>query len=61
MKAGIDARLSKLESARPAGRTFFLWEPISAEDLEALKRERGVRDGDTVHLFRWMRDPTGCE
>ena len=55
MKANLDIRLSKLESARPAGRTVYLWEPRTEEELEALKRERGVRPGDTVILFRWVK------
>ena len=58
MKAGIDARLSRLESANPAGRTFFLWEPRTEGELEALYRDRGIGPGDTVYLFRWMREPT---
>jgi len=61
MKIGIDARLSRLESATPAGRTFYLWNPASKEGLEALYRERGVVPGDTVYLFRWIGEPSGCE
>ena len=58
MRANIDTRLSRLESATPAGRVFYLWQPTTEEELEALKRERGVREGDTVFVFRWMREPT---
>jgi hypothetical protein len=58
MRSGLDARLSKLEGAMPAGRTFFLWQPNTMEELEALYRERDVGPGDTVHLFRWMGEPT---
>ena len=58
MRANLDARLSRLESATPAGRVFYLWDPGTQEELEALKRERGVGSGDTVYLFRWAREPT---
>ena len=57
MKANLDTRLARLESARPAGRVFYLWQPTTEEELEALKRERGVREGDTAYLFRWIREP----
>jgi hypothetical protein len=55
MRANLDTRLSKLESARPAGRVFYLWQPKTNEELEAVKRERGVREGDTVYLFEWAK------
>jgi hypothetical protein len=58
MRANLDTRLSRLESARPAGRVFYLWEPRTEEELEALKGERGVREGDTVFVFRWVGEPT---
>ena len=57
MKTGLDTRLSKLESARPAGRTFYLWQPRTRAELEALYRERGVGPGDTVHIFCWTNEP----
>jgi len=52
MKSNLDARLSKLESASPTGRVFFLWQPRREEDLAALYRDRGIGPGDTVRLFR---------
>ena len=60
MKANLDARLSKLESASPTGRVFFLWQPRREEDLAALYRDRGIGPGDTVHLFRWIGE-LSCE
>jgi len=57
MRSGLDARLSKLEGALPAGRVFFLWQPGTAEELNKLMRSRGVGPGDTVHLFRWDNEP----
>ena len=57
MKANLDTRLSRLESASPAGRVFHLWQPGTQEELEALYRDRGIGPGDTVHLFRWDNEP----
>ena len=57
MKSNRDARLSKLESASPTGRVFYLWQPRTEAELAALHRERGVGPRDTVHLFRWANEP----
>ena len=57
MRINLDARLSRLESASPAGRVFCLWQPRTEEDLTALYRARGIGSGDTVHLFRWANEP----
>ena len=57
MRSTIDTRLSRLESVTPAGRTFYLWQPQTRGELEALYRERGIGPGDTVHLFRWDNEP----
>ena len=61
MKAHLDSRLSKLESATPAGRVFYLWDPGTRQELEVLYRDRGIGPGDTVHVFRWIGEPSGCK
>ena len=61
MKANLDTRLSKLESATPAGRVFYLWQPATTEALNELMRSRGIGPADAVYVFSWIGEPTGCE
>ena len=58
MRANLDSRLARLESATPAGRVFYLWDPGTQEELEMLKSERGIGPGDVVYVFRWAGEPT---
>ena len=49
MKANLESRLSRLESATPAGRTVFIWDDDDC-DLDELKRpnDKGI-------FIRWLR------
>ena len=58
MKANLDSRLSKLESATPRAACSIYGIQETKEGLEALYRNHSIGAGDTVILARWLKEPT---
>jgi hypothetical protein len=54
MRANLDGRLSRLESASAPGRTVFIWEPDDDCDRDELKRRRGVAPNDKCVFIGWL-------